>query len=106
MTTDKYDHWLPSKHGEDEAVAAMDVTEHMGIVEQYEYVENRKMEAEKAFEEIAKAYDIAASRSRLNYLNEQRERLKQCLYDDDFQHVAEQIKKEAESLYMVPFSKL
>lgn len=100
------DHWLPSKHGEDEAIAAMDVTEHMGIVEQYEYVESRKMEAEKAFEEIVKAYEHAAARSRLNWLNEQRERLKQCLYDDDFHHVAEQIKKEAASLHMVPFNQI
>lgn len=100
------DHWLPSKHGEDEAVAAMDVTEHMGIVEQYEYVESRKMEGEKAFEEIKQAYDQAAARSRLNWLNEQRERLKQCLYDEDFPHVAEQIKKEALSLHMVPFNQI
>lgn len=100
------DHWLPSKHGEDEAVALADVTEHMGIVEQYEYVESRKMEAEKAFAEIVKAYDHAAARSRLNWLNEQRERLKQCLYDDDFQHVAEQIKVEAASLHMVPFNQI
>lgn len=100
------DHWLPSKHGEDEAVAVMDVTEHMGIVEQYEYVESRKMEGEKAYAEIAKAYDQAAARSRLNWLNEQRERLKQCLYDTDFAHVAEQIKKEALSLHMVPFNQI
>ena len=100
------DHWLPSKHGEDEAVASMDVTEHMGIVEQYEYVENRKMEGEKAFTEITQAFEQSVSRARINYLNEQRERLKQCLYDTDFQHVAEQIKKEAQSLHMVPFSKL
>lgn len=100
------DHWLPSKHQEDEGVALADVTEHMGIVEQYEYVASRKMEGEKAYIEITKAYDQAAARSRLNYLNEQRERLKQCLYDDDFHHVAEQVKKEAASLHMVPFSKL
>ena len=84
----------------------MDVTEAVGAQAQEQYVADRKADGEKAFEEIVKAYDIAAARSRLNYLNEQRERLKQCLYDDDFQHVAEQIKKEAESLYMVPFSKL
>jgi mevalonate pyrophosphate decarboxylase len=100
------DHWLPSKHGEDEAVAVMDVTEAVGTQAQGQYVADRKAEGEKAYAEIERAYDQAAARSRLNYLNEQRERLKQCLYDDDFQHVAEQIKKEALSLHMVPFSKL
>lgn len=100
------DHWLPSKHAEDEAVAAMDVTEAVGAQAQEQYVTDRKAEAEKAFAEIVKAYEYAAARSRMNYLNEQRERLKQCLYDDDFHHVAEQIKGEAQSLHMVPFNQL
>lgn len=100
------DHWLPSKHGEDEGVAAMDVTEAVGAQAQEQYVTDRKEEGEKAFAEIVKAYDHAAARSRLNWLNEQRERLKQCLYDDDFHHVAEQIKKEAQSLHMVPFNQI
>ena len=100
------DHWLPSKHGEDEGVAAMDVTEAVGAQAQEQYVTDRKEEGEKAFAEIVKAYDHAAARSRLNWLNEQRERLKQCLYDDDFYHVAEQVKKEAASLHMVPFNQI
>lgn len=106
MTNDKYDHWLPSKHGEDEAVAAMDVTEAVGAQAQTDYVAERKEDAERLFQEIVKAFEHSVQRSRMNYLNEQRERLKQCLYDDDFHHVAEQIKREAESLYMVPFSQL
>lgn len=100
------DHWLSSKHGEDEAVAAMDVTEAVGTQAQGQYVADRKAEGEKAYAEIAKAYDQAAARSRLNWLNEQRERLKQCLYDTDFAHVAEQVKKEALSLHMVPFNQI
>ena len=106
MNDHKYDHWLPSKHGEDEAIAAMEVTEAVGAQAQEQYVTDRKAEGEKAFAEIVKVYEYAAARSRMNYLNEQRERLKQCLYDNDFYHVAEHIKQEAESLYMVPFSKL
>lgn len=100
------DHWLPSKHGEDEAIAQRDVTEPIGAEAQTTYVADRKAEGEKAYAEIEKAYDQAASRSRLNWLNEQRIRLKQCLYDTDFRDVAEQIKKEAESLYMMPFNQI
>jgi hypothetical protein len=83
-----------------------DVTEATGAEAQATYVADRKAEGEKAYAAIEKAYDQAASRSRMNYLNEQRIRLKQCLYDTDFRHVAEQIKKEAESLYMIPFSQI
>lgn len=113
------DHWLPSKHGEEDDDAAfeaemlsaihIDVIKSPGLLKheaQEAYVADRKAEGEKAFEEIAKAYDQAAARSRLNWLNEQRERLKQCLYDTDFQHVAEQIKSEARSLHMVPFNQI
>lgn len=99
-------HWLPSKSGEHDAEPVLDATEAVGAAMQSQYVADRKADGEKAFEEITKAYDHAATRSRLNWLNEQRERLKQCLYDDDFQHVAEQIKQEAESLHMVPFNQL
>lgn len=106
MSTGKYDHWLPSKSGEHDTEPALDVTESVGAKAQEAYVADRKAEGEKAYAEIVQAFERSVERSRLNWLNEQRERLKQCLYDDDFRHVAEQIKGEAESLYMIPFSKL
>lgn len=101
---DPGEHWLPSKYGAEDAQA--DVTEAAGEAAQHAYVADRKAEAERAYADIARAFEESVSRARLNYLGEQRERLKQCLYDDDFPEVARRAREEALSLHMVPFSRL
>jgi hypothetical protein len=99
------EHWLPSKYGHDDA-EPHDVTAAASAKAQEDHMEARRLELEREWSAIRQAMEHSLRRASLNWLNENRERLKQCLHDDDFHSVARQMKEEAGSLHLVPFGKL
>lgn len=99
------DHWLPSKSGEYDA-EPHDVTGAASAKAQEDHMEARKRELEREWSAICQAMEHSMRRASINWLNENRERLKQCLHDDDFLEVARKMKDEASSLHLVPFNEL
>ena len=98
----KEDLHLPSKYGEDEAAAERDVTESVGQSAQTQYVADRKKHAEERYGHIQRQFELNLLSAKQNWLLEAQERLKQCLYDSDFDSVADQLLKDARCIAIAP----